>query len=214
MNFLDIVESIAVILASLFAIHGINSWRREMKEKRKYEVAEEVLALFYEARDKISLIRMPAIMRGGEEESSTPGLSESLQKKAISEANIIIERYQKYQKTFNRLHALLYRFKVIFGEEKTKPFYDLSKVTSDILNAARRLGSLWQRSNRIKNEKEAKIARENIDKYEAVIWENWFEPDPIDKRVQTIIAEIEKNCAISQRRKQSWISKIFRKEKN
>ena len=73
MNFLDIVESIAVILASLFAIHGINSWRREMKEKRKYEVAEEVLALFYEARDKISLIRMPAIMRGGEEESSTPG---------------------------------------------------------------------------------------------------------------------------------------------
>ena len=135
-----------------------------MHRSEKIDSAASERLVFLACPQKLSIIHKNGnfICRWREKmlDVDHPGLSESLQKKAINEANIIIERYQKYQKTFNRLHALLYRFKVIFGEEKTKPFYDLSKVTSDILNAARRLGSLWQRSNRIKNEKEAKIARD------------------------------------------------------
>jgi hypothetical protein len=55
----DIIKSISIIIASTVAIYGINSWRRETKWKRKYELAEETLSLFYEVQDVISIIRSP-----------------------------------------------------------------------------------------------------------------------------------------------------------
>jgi hypothetical protein len=45
----EIAQSTSVILASLFAIYGIDAWRREYVGKRRIELAEEVLALFYQA---------------------------------------------------------------------------------------------------------------------------------------------------------------------
>lgn len=44
--FFDVIKSLSIIIASIVAIYGINSWRREAKWKRKYELAEEVLSLF------------------------------------------------------------------------------------------------------------------------------------------------------------------------
>ena len=55
----DIAQSASVILACLFAIYGIDAWRREFVGKRRMELAEEVLALFYQARDIIQSIRSP-----------------------------------------------------------------------------------------------------------------------------------------------------------
>jgi len=55
----DIIQNISIIVASAVAVWGINSWRREAKWKRKYEVAEEVLSLFYECREKFQVIRSP-----------------------------------------------------------------------------------------------------------------------------------------------------------
>ena len=57
----DILKSISIIIASGVAIYGINSWRREIKWKRKYELAEETLSLFYEVQDAISIIRSPFV---------------------------------------------------------------------------------------------------------------------------------------------------------
>ncbi len=53
----DIFQGISVIFASLLAIYGIDSWRREFQGKRQIELAEETLALFYEAREAIMSIR-------------------------------------------------------------------------------------------------------------------------------------------------------------
>lgn len=55
------LDSISVMIASWAAIWGINSWRREAQWKRKYDLAEEVLSLFYESRDKIRFIRSPIV---------------------------------------------------------------------------------------------------------------------------------------------------------
>ena len=55
----DIIKSLGVIIASIIAIRGINNWRRESKWKRKYELAEEVLASIYEAHHAIQIIRSP-----------------------------------------------------------------------------------------------------------------------------------------------------------
>lgn len=73
MGFVKILESLAVIAAALTAIIGISSWRREMRERREYELAEEILSLFYEARDKISAIRSPLVWSGeGKSRQASP----------------------------------------------------------------------------------------------------------------------------------------------
>ena len=51
------LESGAIIVASLTAIYGINAWRRELRERRRMELAEEALTAIYEIKDAISSIR-------------------------------------------------------------------------------------------------------------------------------------------------------------
>ena len=41
------------------AAYSLDAWRREFMGKRRMELAEEVLALFYQARDVIEQIRSP-----------------------------------------------------------------------------------------------------------------------------------------------------------
>jgi hypothetical protein len=45
------------ILVLLLAVYGVDSWRREHPGKRRIELAEDTLALFYEAVDAIRHIR-------------------------------------------------------------------------------------------------------------------------------------------------------------
>ena len=54
---LDVLESLALIIAAVIAAFGINAWRREHVGKKRAELAEETLALFYEAQDVINAAR-------------------------------------------------------------------------------------------------------------------------------------------------------------
>ena len=60
-GWLGVISAVIYALATGFAagvaIYGIRSWRREFRGKRQIELAEDVLALFYEARDAITAIR-------------------------------------------------------------------------------------------------------------------------------------------------------------
>ncbi len=58
-NWVEVVQAVAVIVASVVAIFGINAWKREYVGKRRMELAEEVLAMFYEVRDVMHDIRAP-----------------------------------------------------------------------------------------------------------------------------------------------------------
>lgn len=64
-----IIASISAIIASITAIIGINSWRQESKWKRKYELAEDLLANVYEAHQSIRTIRSPldSVEKGNQE---------------------------------------------------------------------------------------------------------------------------------------------------
>ena len=59
-SFLSVIQVLSVTIASMTAVYGISSWRRETKWKRKYELAEEVLSCFYEVSDSFDAIRNPA----------------------------------------------------------------------------------------------------------------------------------------------------------
>jgi hypothetical protein len=116
-----------------------------MRGRKEYDLAEAVLASFYEARDRIRAIRSPFGSQGeGSSRKASP--DETATEKRINEqAYVVMERYQKYQDVFNRLHSQRYRFMALFGIEKTKPFDELQSVLNDIFIAANMLSFYWKR---------------------------------------------------------------------
>lgn len=216
----DILESISIIIAAWTVIIGVNAWRREFIGERRIELAEEVLALFYEARDAISYIRSPFgyVGEGGSRKSSE---NESPEEKQIyDKAYVVVERYNKNQELFNKIYSMRYRFMAQFGKEASVPFDDLRKIVNDIFVSSRMLTYYWKDQGRRTwgTEEEFKKHLEEMHEYEAVFWEMSADRDPITPRVSAVISNIEERCNAIIGKKTTlqrlwvWISKLWQKE--
>jgi hypothetical protein len=216
----DILESISLIIAAWTVILGVNAWRHEFIGKRRIELAEEVLALFYEARDVISYIRSP-FGYVGEGSSRKSSESESPEEKQIYDrAYVLVERYNKNQGLFNKIYSMRYRFMAQFGKEASVPFDDLRKIVNDIFISSRMLADYWKDQGRRtwKTEGDFEKHLEEMHKYEAVFWEMSADRDPIIPRVNAVISNIEDRCSAIIGKKTAlqrlwvWISKLWHKE--
>lgn len=186
---LEVVNTLAIVIASIVAICGINAWRKEFQGKRKIELAEEVLALFYEAKDAIRAIRNPLSYQGEgktrkPEENETPR-----EKEARDRVYFVYERFEKRQEIFNKLHSKRYQFKARFGPEKDKPFEDLKDIVIDIQVSATSLAMTWSEPYDNNDQK----IKDEIRKDESVIW-SISKDDPIKPRVEKVILDIEAIC--------------------
>lgn len=188
---LDFISSVAVLLAALTFIAGVSAWRREFVGKRRIELAESVLAMFYEAEDAIKQIRNPGSFVG---EGNTRKREEKELKEdslLLDRAYIVIERYQKRELLFSQIKSMRYRVKAIFGPSAKEPFDELDTIINEIFNAAQMLGShYWPRQGRVEMApKEFKKHLEEMQNYEAVFW--LMDKDTIAPRVQKMIEKIE-----------------------
>jgi hypothetical protein len=184
---LEIISTSAIVAASIVAIYGINAWRKEFQGKRKIELAEEVLALFYEAKDAVSAIRNP-LGYVGEGSSRKPQEGETpRQKEARDRTYVVYERYDKRKEVFNKLHSLRYQFMARFGVKEGKPFEDLRHILIEIQVAANMLAEIWSLDRR--SEDTEKQRRE----HESIIWEHGRD-DSIKIRLEKIISDMEAIC--------------------
>ncbi len=195
MDCLEIIQAISIIVASLVAIYGIGSWRREVHGKRKIELAEEVLALFYQANDVINYMRFPGSYgyEGESRESSENETKE--QKKVRNNAYVLIERYQPEKEIFSELQSLRYRFMAIFGKDSANPFEDLRILKNRLFLSSNRLSRLWSENlESIKSEKERNTIIKSIEKEELYFWDDFSENDVVKPQLQKIIEKIEQIC--------------------
>jgi hypothetical protein len=195
---IEILKSVSIIIASFVAIYGINSWRREAKWKRKYKIAEEVLSLFYEIEEAISIIRSPF---GYTDEGKTRkrGKNENPDNtELLDRAYTVIERFEKNGKPFHKLRALKFRFISLFGKDSAKPFNDVIKLTNRIIGASNRLGQwYWPRQGREKfSDSEFHKHLKEMHEYEAIIWEDFTSDgkDDIKEKMKSIIEDAESIC--------------------
>lgn len=184
---LEIINTLAIVIASVVAICGIRAWRKEFQGKRNIELAEEVLALFYEARDAIRSIRS-SLGYQGEGATRKPQEGETRQQKqARDHAYVVYERYEKRQEVFNKLHSKRYQFMARFGIEKAKPFEDIRHLVIEIQVSANRLADIWSIENRSEDTEERR------KEHESVIWDGSAD-DPIAPRLKNVISDIEEIC--------------------
>jgi hypothetical protein len=182
---LEIINTMAILIASVVAIYGIDAWKKEFSGKRRIELAEDILALFYEAKDIISAVRSPFGFQG-EGSTRKPQEGETPQQKQVRDrAYVVYERFEKGQEVFNKLHSKRYQFMARFGTDKIKPFEELRRIEIEIAVFARALERIWERG--------ADGEESEKRKYEAVIWEK-SEDDEINTRLKKVISDIEAIC--------------------
>ena len=184
---LKLIENISLIIASITAIIGIGAWRRELKGKKKYDLAEEALYLFYEARDRIRFIRnLFSLAVGVKAENVFPGKTQR---------DLLMDIYSKHHEVFNKLHTLRYRFMVLFGADKVKPFDDIRSIINDLFYATERLPFYWDwKKVELKSEKEPKKYQEKVRELESILFKTSEENDPLEIRLNNIISNIEEIC--------------------
>ena len=192
MDITEILKDVSIIIASFTAIYGIHSWRREYIGKRKIDLIEDVLVLFYEANDAI--IQMRSIFgyqgEGSSRETTKPESPE--EKQVRDNAYVIIERYQKHKELFSKLFALKYRFMAQFGPKYSKPFDEMRNILQQIFVSARQLSRLYARIDKPYRDENKKIKDyEKIEQAEDIFWDSGTEDDIIRSQINTAILQIE-----------------------
>ena len=144
---LEFLEGLSYLAAAIVALIGVNQWRREFYFRKRFELAEEVLPLFYEARDAIRSIRNP-LWFASEGKSRAPEANETPeQTSARNQASIVFERYNHNRELFNTLNAKRYRFIAIFGNDTEPHFNAINEILNSIFSASRILADYWSKSN-------------------------------------------------------------------
>ncbi len=193
MIILEILERLGVIIASITAFLGINAWRSEAKWKRKYELSEEVLSLFYEVRVNMKLIRSPFAF-SNEGSSRKKGVSETAQEtEEYNKAYVYIERYERVKEPFIKLETMKYRFMAVFGRQTVSAFNEIQDCLRTVLATYDLLCRHYWEKHRdpfLLKEPSGNVA-EKVGSFESIIWYNTHDDDEIDKRIVEATKMIE-----------------------
>ena len=115
------------------AYHGLNKWRAETIGKRRAELAEEVLADFYQARDIITAARSPGSF-GHEGSARQRAVWENEDDaRKLNAYFATTERLENKAEFFAQLRARRYRFMAHFCRTAAKPYDELFKIRAEIL---------------------------------------------------------------------------------
>ena len=193
MELSGILRDIAVIIGIGIAIYNVNSWRREHIGKRKIELAEDTLTLFYKAVDVIHYLRSPGSFASETEDIKRMNSESEDAYQARKNASVLLNRYKEHQELFSRIHAMRYRFMAQIGKEEAKSFDELRKIILDLISSARRLSRLWAAPTS-RTEEQLNKYKQDVEKYESVFWEDFSGNDPINPRVKKVLSDIESIC--------------------
>ena len=192
MQWIDLVTPVSVAIAAASFVSGVSAWKREFVGKRRIELAQSVLALFYEAQDAVAMIRNPIsyVGEGKSREHAAAELPEETE--ALDQAYVAFERYHKREQLFAQLQSMRYQFMAAFGTDAAEPFNELTSAVNQILIAARALGTRYwpDKRRRPMSEEQFKMHLEQERKYESIFWSH-EENDEIAQAVRGAIAKVE-----------------------
>lgn len=171
------MAGLATLIAGWAAIRGVDAWRAEIVGRRKAELAEEVLAQFYHARDVLIWARLP------DRPLDLVPQNDDRDRRHHSHASPI-ERLAQESALFSELQASRYRFMAYFGEASSYPFEEMRAIHSEVISSAQSL---------IRDPNELASATER-DRWEDAIGWVEEEDDTVARRLAETIAAVEHVC--------------------
>lgn len=188
-----IAQAVAVFAACWAIISGIGAWKREFIGKRQIELAEQVLAKFFEIRDAVAYIRNP-FSSADEGKSRKKGEYETKeQAQLLDRGYIVVERYAKKEAAFAEFNTLKYRFMASFGAGTEEIFTETNRVLHSICVSAHMLAThYWQRQGRVQMQgDEFQKHLDKMHRHEGIFWDTGTETDEIKAKLNAIQAKLE-----------------------
>lgn len=207
------IAKLAAIVSACWAIvSGVGAWKREFIGKRKIELAEQVLAKFFEVRDAVSFIRNPF---SNTSEGNTRERREGETKEEselLDRGYVVFERFHKREQPFVELSTLKYRFMASFGHDTGGAFNEVTKIVNSIFVSARALSThYWQRQGRVAmTEDEFKKHLDEMHRHEARYWEIGPD-DEINKQLDEVQVYLEQVTAPCFQEPVSWYKRVLQK---
>ena len=184
-NLATIAQAIAIISACWAIVSGVGAWKREFIGKRKIELAEEILAAYFEVKDAIAFIRSPwsTNTEGSTRKRASNETDE--ESRLLDRGYIVFERYESKKSVFIRFNTLKYKFMAMFGPESEKIFQDTNRTLNSIFSSASMLANhYWQRQGRVKMESdEFQKHLDEMHKHEGIFWDQSDDEDEIRKKI-------------------------------
>ncbi len=172
----DIVTGLAALIAAVVAIVGLQAWRKQLKGKTEYELAQRLLKSLYEVREAISLVRHPMISESEQRQAfKTVNLESNLFDPISPLADQIVyeARWMKLNEAIAKLDANILEAEVLWGQEvkeQLKPLRNCIWMLS--LNTRRRLNK--SRNIHTYDEKINKEIEDTMDAYSIDSEDNTF----------------------------------------
>lgn len=188
-----IAQAFSVFAACWAIISGIGAWKREFIGKRQIELAEQVLAKFFEIRDAVSFIRNP-FSHNDEGSTRQRGDHETPeQTQLLNRGYIVVERYAKKESAFAEFNTLKYRFMASFGTETEEIFVETNRVLNSIFVSAQMLAThYWQRQGRVQMEAdEFQRHLDEMHRHEGIFWDIGTDTDGIRIKLKEIQDKLE-----------------------
>jgi hypothetical protein len=158
--------------------------------KRRHELAEQALAVFYQAKDALDFSR--SRMLTSDEGKSLPKLEgESEKLRERRELYFIpIERLNAESDLFSRLFAMRYSFAAHFGQSTAGPFNGILQARNQIVSAAT-----------ILIQTVSEFGQDSIELRNVLGWGPAERPNKIDHEITSAVAAMEEICrpVLSQR---------------
>ena len=191
-DIVNLISSTSVILVSIVGVWGIKKWRKEIRFKRKFELAEEILINAYEAVDVIGVIRFPASRT---DEGQTRELKDDEtpeQTRTLNNLYVIKERFLKNNDSFKKLFSIRYNVKAVMGKEFEENLNVILKMPKKIFNIVDQYVDVHLNSENYSNEERNRIGKE----YSKTVFADLTrkEEDPIYMKMKVAIENLEKEC--------------------
>jgi hypothetical protein len=183
----NLMTGLAAVVAGWAGVRGLNAWRTETVGRRKTELAEEVLAGFYRARDVLTWARFPVSQHDNGAGNVRPAPGTDGDELERSEIFTPVDRLTRESQVFSELQASRYRFMAYFGEEAARPFDQIRAIHSEIIDSAHNLIRTYGQEQTDMEE-----ARRN--RWEEAIGWGEGEGDPLSKRLDLAVRAIEQTC--------------------
>ncbi|MDR9497972.1 MAG: hypothetical protein RI556_02255 [Hydrogenovibrio sp.] len=190
-TFIDYLTSGSALIASLVALYGINTWRREYVGKKRMDLGHDLLEAFYKAKDAIRYIRSPF----------TPEIERSEAIKDLPEhrnefderAAVLSKRLNDKQKEIAAFRAMKYKIMAVFGNDSEKIFDEFASIPNQIATA---MGILvkhyWNRQGEnFRNKTEFENHLNEMNRFEGIIWDGTSEGDEILEKLNNIQSALE-----------------------
>jgi hypothetical protein len=192
-----VMPLVQAVIVGLFALAGIvitQAWTTQReRQKGRLELAEDVLALFYEAREAIAAIRNPFswFNDGGTRQRASYETDREAEFK--DRAYLPIGRYRQREEFFNGFRAKKFRFVATFRDDSETAFNEIDQVLREIFASAHLLSShYWPRQGTFDDLQSAEFKDhlEQMHAHEAV-FQMISKPDKITDRVDEAVQRIE-----------------------